>query len=331
MGFFSNWPFSNLHNLNLDWIIEQIKNLTDLSNKIWERVKPLPGGDPSTVTAAQAFGAANYAQQTAEQAGASAKTANSAIDAHKANTSNPHQVTAEQVGAEPAFTLLAVAKGGTGGYNPETARASLNARKDFAILPVAEGGTGSSTAAGARDALGALAYTKYQTGELLTAASDTSAWFTYSVGGSQKCQIDMTHDGALQVNRKTVLVQGNAVPYIDNSSTLDADCHIDDNAFTFDVRDADSSLCSIAAWKTGTVTVNNHIVPLLGVRIQAGALYAGTAGTTLTFPTPFSGDPYVAVCCSEMANVAVTNVTATGCNIKSSVDGNIVRWIAIQP
>lgn len=157
MGFFSNWPFSNLHNLNLDWIIEQIKNLTDLSNKIWERVKPLPGGDPSTVTAAQAFGAANYAQQTAEQAGASAKTANTAIDAHKTNTSNPHQVTAEQVGAEPAFTLLAVAKGGTGGYNPETARASLNARKDFAILPVSEGGTGSSTPEGARSAIGAKA------------------------------------------------------------------------------------------------------------------------------------------------------------------------------
>lgn len=154
MGFFSNWPFSNLHNLNLDWLIEQVKKLTVLSEQIWERVKPLPGGDPSTVTAAQAYGAATYAEQAAEQAGASAKTANTAINAHTADTSNPHQVTAAQVGAEPAFTLLAVAKGGTGGYNPETARASLNARKDFSILPVSDGGTGSSTPAGAREALG---------------------------------------------------------------------------------------------------------------------------------------------------------------------------------
>ena len=154
MGFFSNWPFSNLHNLNLDWLIEQVKKLTVLSDQIWERVKPLPGGDPSTVTAAQAYGAASYAQQTAEQAGQSAKTANTAIDNHVANKNNPHGVTAKQIGAEPAFTLLNVEKGGTGGYNPETARASLNARKDFKILPVAEGGTGSSTAAGARDALG---------------------------------------------------------------------------------------------------------------------------------------------------------------------------------
>lgn len=235
MGFFNNWPFSNLHNLNLDWIVEQIKKLTDLSNQIWERVKPLPGGDPSTVTAAQAYGAATYAQQAAEQAGASAKTANTAIDAHKADSSNPHKVTAAQVGAEPAFTLLDVAKGGTGGYNPETARASLNARKDFAILPVSDGGTGSSTAAGARSAIGAKAdfdilpvaqggtgasddagarqnlgivlYQHYDTGSMQLGASDNTAWIQFYVGGVNKCQIDLTADGSLLVNNKKVVTE----------------------------------------------------------------------------------------------------------------------------
>lgn len=154
MGFFNNWPFSNLHNLNLDWIVMQIKKLTELSEQIWERVKPLPGGDPSTVTAAQAYGAATYAEQAAEQAGQSAKTANAAIDSHKADKNNPHDVTPDQIGAEPKISLLDISKGGTGGFNPVTARANLGARADFTILPVSDGGTGSSTQAGARAALG---------------------------------------------------------------------------------------------------------------------------------------------------------------------------------
>ena len=36
-------------------------------------------------------------------------------NSHIANTSNPHNVTAEQVGAEPAFSVLPISKGGTGG------------------------------------------------------------------------------------------------------------------------------------------------------------------------------------------------------------------------
>ena len=157
MGFFNNWPFSNLHNLNLDWIVMQIKKLTELTEQIWERVKPVPGGDTSTVTAAQAYGHATQALDTATQAGQSAKTANDMIDAHIDDKSNPHSVTAAQVGAEPAFNLLSIAKGGTGAMSPTTARANLGARADFTILPVSDGGTGSSTPEGARSALGARA------------------------------------------------------------------------------------------------------------------------------------------------------------------------------
>ena len=154
MGFFSNWPFSNLHNINLDWIIEQVKKLTVITDQIWERVKPIPGGDPSTITAAQAYNAASLAQDTADRASQSATTANTSINNHTANKNNPHDVTPQQIGAEPAIGILDVSKGGTGANNPVSARASLGARADFTILPVSDGGTGSSTAAGARDALG---------------------------------------------------------------------------------------------------------------------------------------------------------------------------------
>lgn len=154
MGFFSNWPFSNLHNLNLDWIIEQVKKLTVVTDQIWERVKPIPGGDPSTITAAQAYNAASLAQDTADRASQSATTANTSINNHTANKNNPHEVTPQQIGAEPQIGILDVSKGGTGANNPVAARASLGARADFTILPVSDGGTGSSTPAGARDALG---------------------------------------------------------------------------------------------------------------------------------------------------------------------------------
>lgn len=153
MGFFSNWPFSNLHSLNLDWIIEQVKKLTVLSEQIWERVKPFEGADPGTITPAQAYTAATLAQSTANQANNSAKAADTSIKQHKSDYNNPHNVTASQVGAAPAFDILPVAKGGTGGNNAVAARASLGARADFTILPVSDGGTGSSTPAGARSAL----------------------------------------------------------------------------------------------------------------------------------------------------------------------------------
>lgn len=154
MGFFSNWPYSNLHNLNLDWVISKMKDISDMCAKIWERVKPVEGGDTSTVTAAQAYGHATDALDTATAAGKNAQKANADIAAHVDNKNNPHNVTAAQVGAEPRITLLPMSKGGTGAFDAGTARANLDARKDFAILPVTDGGTGSSTAAGARSALG---------------------------------------------------------------------------------------------------------------------------------------------------------------------------------
>lgn len=157
MGFFSNWPFSNLHNLNLDWIIEQVKKLTVVSDQIWERVKPFPGGDPSTITAAQAYEHASTALNSAANVGAEGAKTKAKLNEHTDNHNNPHGVTPEQIGAEPKITLLEISKGGTGGFNPVTARASLGAREDFTILPVSDGGTGSSTPAGARSALGARA------------------------------------------------------------------------------------------------------------------------------------------------------------------------------
>lgn len=50
------------------------------------------------------------------------------LASHAADTSNPHQVTAAQVGAEPAFAVLPVSKGGTGKDNEKAALNKLTSQ-----------------------------------------------------------------------------------------------------------------------------------------------------------------------------------------------------------
>lgn len=194
MGFFNNWPYSNLHNLNLDWIIKEMKSLRELSEKIWERVKPVD--EDGAITAAQAYALAldaetqaesagnkatvaqslaNTANQTANSAKTAATTANdNAVDAltnasraqdtaddaataatnalvtannaqasatltsnnlnaHVDNTSNPHAVTAAQVGALPigggTVTGKVIAAGGFTTDNEINVTGSSNSGK----------------------------------------------------------------------------------------------------------------------------------------------------------------------------------------------------------
>lgn len=131
-------------------------------------------------------------------------------------------------------------------------------------LPIAYGGTGARDAATARSNLGALTYAQYENGYFQTGASNTSAWLTYSVSGTQKCQLDLTKDGTLMVNQKTVLVNGTALPYVDYSSTLSMDSWADDNAYTLMLRVSGTDTASIALWKGGALTVNGSIVATEG-------------------------------------------------------------------
>lgn len=131
-------------------------------------------------------------------------------------------------------------------------------------LPIDYGGTGARDAATARSNLGALTYAQYENGYFQTGASNTSAWLTYSVSGTQKCQLDLTKDGTLMVNQKTVLVNGTALPYVDYSSTLSMDSWADDNAYTLMLRVSGTDTASIALWKGGALTVNGSIVATEG-------------------------------------------------------------------
>jgi len=72
------------------------------------------------------------------------------VKGHLGSKANPHEVTASQAGAEPAFEVLAVGKGGTGQATVESARNALGLGNTTGALPVANGGTNATTAAGAR-------------------------------------------------------------------------------------------------------------------------------------------------------------------------------------
>ena len=100
------------------------------------------------------------------------------------------------------------------GYRLPEPSTGLTANKNYNILTtkapvsIAQGGTGAMDAATARANLGALTYAQYDNGYFQTGAGNVSAWLTYSVSGTQKCQLDLTKDGTLMVNYSTVATEG---------------------------------------------------------------------------------------------------------------------------
>lgn len=165
--------------------------------------------------------------------------------------------------------------------------------------------------------LGALAYAQYENGYFQTGASNTSAWLTYSIIGTQKCQLDLAKDGTLLVNQKTVLVKGSAVPYTSYSQTLSMDSWIDDNAYTLMLRNNGTDTSSIALWKGGALTVNGSIVATEG--------RDNTFSGTLTVSNTNSAGGYVKIWeDGEGGNIAIRSGSGKEFQI-DSYDNNSLR------
>ncbi len=125
------------------------------------------------------------------------------IENHIADTNNPHQVTAAQIGAEPAITVLPIAKGGTGANTTEAARASLGIADQQAYtlfehfmqgnlalnnLRNLTGGGGSSASS--------LASRTYNSTGVVTLATGTSAVVAHSTMG-----VDQVNENAVDFLR----------------------------------------------------------------------------------------------------------------------------------
>lgn len=201
----------------------------------------------------------------------------------------------------------------------------------YGTVPVESGGTGATDAATARSNLGALTYAQYQNGYFQTGASNTSAWLTYSVSGTQKCQLDLTTDGALMINQKTALVKGDVIGYAKyNTNSLSMDSWIDNNAYTLMLRDGGTDKCALAMWSGGALTINGNIVWHRGnLDVQVGTAEVGTSGTTITFPRAFAGVPVVTANGAKQTSIRVYDITASGCTLASGESNNTVQWQAI--
>ncbi len=101
MGIFEHWPYVNFHNLNLDWMIEKMKNIDERFENAQQYAETATekaaeaeqSADAAAISAADAAGYAADAERSAESAGESAVTAGSAA----ADAVSPIQSLAERV------------------------------------------------------------------------------------------------------------------------------------------------------------------------------------------------------------------------------------------
>lgn len=76
MGLFNHFPYPDTHQLNLDWILETVKNCVDKVTELWTYVKEPGTGIQKALTDAQAAaGAAQTAATNAQKSVTDAQTA----------------------------------------------------------------------------------------------------------------------------------------------------------------------------------------------------------------------------------------------------------------
>ena len=89
MGLFNHFPYPDTHQLNLDWILETVKNCVDKVTELWTYVKEPGTGIQKALTDAQA--AAGTAQTAATNAQKSVTDAQTAATSAQNNANNAGQ------------------------------------------------------------------------------------------------------------------------------------------------------------------------------------------------------------------------------------------------
>lgn len=89
MGLFNHFPYPDTHQLNLDWILETVKNCVDKVAELWTYVKEPGTGIQKALTDAQA--AAGTAQTAATNAQKSVTDAQTAVTSAQNSANNAGQ------------------------------------------------------------------------------------------------------------------------------------------------------------------------------------------------------------------------------------------------
>ena len=179
MGFFGRlFPYSNLHDLNLDWIMQQIQDLQEGSAEALAQIlaQGISGTefhwaatlDELTVRNAQdqelyriKWDGDGFTLTKDNGTPLTYRVSNGTLTAPTVNGTAIRGGSAAITGEVTCGTItpsnpVDVAHGGTGATTAAAARANLGAMADETV-PITKGGTGATTAAAARTALGAVA------------------------------------------------------------------------------------------------------------------------------------------------------------------------------
>ena len=222
MGFFGRlFPYSNLHDLNLDWIMQQIQDLQEGSAEALAQIlaQGISGTefhwaatlDELTVRNAQdqelyriKWDGDGFTLTKDNGTPLTYRVSNGTLTAPTVNGTAIRGGSAAITGEVTCGTItpsnpVDVAHGGTGATTAAAARANLGAMADETV-PITKGGTGATTAAAARANLGAMAdetvpITKGGTGATTAAAARTA------LGAVAKAGDTMTGD--LTINKST--------------------------------------------------------------------------------------------------------------------------------
>ena len=161
--FVNGYPYSDTHNLNLDWIINKLKQIETQMGEITDGLEVHVKDDSGTEV--YVFTVKSNGIYITRPDGGTPIYYNLATGQLHAPTFDGQSIltaTARTTGQLRAGSLvldtpLPITGGGTGATTATEARTALGAMASDAVIPITQGGTGATTAADARTALGAMA------------------------------------------------------------------------------------------------------------------------------------------------------------------------------
>lgn len=164
MAYFINgYPYSDTHNLNLDWVIDTLKRIETEMGQLHDGLEiHVTGNDGTEIYTFTVK--ANGIYITRPDGGTpffynfdTQTLYASKFDGQQFLTASGRTTGQFRAGSLVLDNALPIAQGGTGATNAEAARNALGAEAAFDILPINKGGTGATSAEAARTALGAEA------------------------------------------------------------------------------------------------------------------------------------------------------------------------------